>query len=163
MKTENLGEKPLEYKLVEKLKEKNMTVSTAESCTGGLIASSIVNVPGCSAVFNQGFITYANEAKVKYLGVNEETIKEYGVVSEEVVKQMAVGCAKESDSETSIVTSGIAGPDGGTKEKPVGLVWMAVCVNDKVYTKKEIFSGDREAVRNQAKDTALQLLLESLG
>ncbi len=162
MNSGNLAENGLEYKIVELLKEKNMTISTAESCTGGLIAASIVNVPGCSAVFNQGFITYANEAKVKYLGVDVQTIEKYGVVSEEVVMQMAKGCAVESNSDVSVVTSGIAGPDGGTKEKPVGLVWMAAYVSGNLFTHKEIFSGNREEVRNQAKDAALKLLIENI-
>ena len=108
-----------EYKLVELLIDKNFTVSTAESCTGGLIASTIINVPGCSAIYNEGFITYANSAKVKYLGVDEATIEKNGVVSEEVVTQMALGCCKSANSDVSIVTSGIAGPGGGSDLKPV--------------------------------------------
>jgi len=152
----------IEFELVKLLKENNMTVSTAESCTGGLIGSSIVNVPGCSAVFNQGFITYANDAKIKYLGVDCETIKNYGVVSDEVVTQMALGCARESNSDVAIVTSGIAGPDGGTDTKPVGLVWMAVYICGQVYSKKNIYKGNRTQVREQAKDEAIEYALEKL-
>jgi len=151
-----------EERLVCLLKEKGYTVSTAESCTGGLIASMIVNVPGCSSVFNQGFITYANDAKVKYLGVLKETIEEYGVVSEAVVTQMALGCANESNAETAIVTSGIAGPDGGTPEKPVGLVWMAVCIDGKVTAWSNIFEGDRSKIRYSAAKEAITKLADML-
>lgn len=152
----------IEEKLVNLLKEKGYTVSTAESCTGGLIASEIVNVAGCSQVFGQGFITYANEAKIKYLNVNEKIIEKYGVVSKETVEEMALGCAMESKSNTSIVTSGIAGPDGGTKEKPVGLVWMAVYIEGKIISDSQIFTGNRNEIRNKAANYAINMLIKEL-
>ena len=113
---------PLEEQLVNKLIENNLHISCAESCTGGLVASRIVNVANASKVFDASFVTYANEAKIKYLGVSPETIVKYGVVSEEVVLEMAAGVAKETGAQVGIAVSGIAGPGGGTEKKPVGMV-----------------------------------------
>ena len=119
----------LEEQLVNKLIEKNWHISCAESCTGGLAASRIVNVANASKVFNASFVTYANEAKIKYLSVSPETIEKYGVVSEEVVLEMANGVAKETGAEVGIAISGIAGPGGGTEKKPVGMVCFGFYVN----------------------------------
>jgi nicotinamide-nucleotide amidase len=121
-----------------------------------------VNVAGASSVFKEGFITYANEAKEKRLGVKRETLEKYGAVSEETVKEMAVGLAKETLADVTIVSSGIAGPDGGTKEKPVGLVYLCCFVNGKTYVEKNIFSGDRQSVRHQAVDRAIKLVIDSI-
>ena len=117
---------PLEEQLVNKLIENNLHISCAESCTGGLVASRLVNVANASKVFDVSFVTYANEAKIKYLGVSPETIVKYGVVSEEVVLEMAAGVAKETGAQVGIAVSGIAGPGGGSEEKPVGTVYVAV-------------------------------------
>lgn len=143
--------------LVKKLMERNMTVSTAESCTGGLVAATIVNVSGASAVFNEGYITYANEAKIRMLGVDAEILNMFGAVSEETAMQMAEGCAKNAEADLGIATTGIAGPDGGTKEKPVGLVYIACCYKGKIVVEKNIFQGNRMAIRNQAVEKAIAL------
>ncbi|MBQ3253791.1 MAG: CinA family protein, partial [Acholeplasmatales bacterium] len=112
----------LEDKLVNILIENNYHIAFAESCTGGLCASKIINVSNASKVINESFITYSNYAKIKYLNVNPNTIEKYGVVSEEVAKEMAIGVAKTSNSEVGISISGIAGPTGETKTKPIGMV-----------------------------------------
>lgn len=121
-------------KLVNLLIEKKLHITTAESCTGGMVASRIVDVANASKVFNVAYVTYANEAKEKYLNVDSKTIEKYGVVSEEVTKQMALGALKEANADISIVTSGIAGPTGGTEYKPVGMVCFGVGIKDNVYT-----------------------------
>lgn len=148
--------------LVGELIAKKLKISTAESCTGGMIASKIIDVAGVSSVYEEGFITYANEAKVKYLGVSQDTIHTYGVVSGEVVEEMALGCAKRTGAHLTIVTSGVAGPGGGTEKTPVGLVWMACFWNGAIYKKKEIFPGDRSKIREAACDAALHFALDIL-
>lgn len=139
--------------------ENKYTVSTAESCTGGMIASTLINYPGISEVFMEGAVTYSNEAKHKRLGVKNETLEKYGAVSEETAREMAIGIAKKANTDVSIVTTGIAGPGGGTEEKPVGLVYIGVYVKGKVKVEKHIFKGNRSKVRNQATITALDLSL----
>ena len=135
--------------VVKILKEKNLTLSTAESCTGGMIGELITSVSGASEVFGFGFITYANEAKEKILGVKHETLEKFGAVSEETAREMALGTKKVAGSDISVSVTGIAGPKGGTKEKPVGLVYTAICYNDKVEVTKLLLKGDRESVRKQ--------------
>ncbi len=152
----------MEEQLVNFLIEKGMTISTAESCTGGLIAGTIINVSGASAVFNEGFVTYSNEAKIKYLNVNESTLESFGAVSKETVIEMAKGCAKAANSRVSIVSSGIAGPDGGTKEKPVGLVYIACYVDGGIKVLKNVFIGNRQQVRNQAVNVAIELAIDMI-
>lgn len=142
--------------------ENKYTVSTAESCTGGMIASTLINYPGISEVFMEGAVTYSNEAKHKRLGVKNETLEKYGAVSEETAREMAIGIAKKADTDVSIVTTGIAGPGGGTEEKPVGLVYIGVYVKGKVKVEKHIFKGNRSKVRNQATITALDILRRCL-
>ena len=115
----------LEETVVELLKERQLTLTMAESCTGGLVASRIVNVPGASAVFKGGFVTYTEEAKMKCLGVSAETLKTDGVVSGQCAKEMAEGAAKALEADVSVSVTGLAGPDGGTEETPVGTVFMA--------------------------------------
>jgi len=138
------------------------TVAVAESCTGGLVASSLVAIPGSSAWFHESFVTYSNDAKVKRLNVRTDTLDRYGAVSDEVVCQMAQGVAWAADAACTMATSGIAGPDGGTAEKPVGTVWYAVSVDGKVTSDCTVFVGDRESVRNQATLAVLNLLLQQL-
>lgn len=139
--------------LVNLLIEKEYSITTAESCTGGMIASSIVDIANASKVFNQAFVTYANEAKIKYLKVNEDTIKEHGVVSEEVCFQMAKGAQREANANVALVTSGIAGPTGGTPTKPVGMVCFGIAINDNIYTYTKYFGNvGRNKVRTLAKD-----------
>lgn len=139
-----------------------MTVATAESCTGGLIAGTIINAPGASAVFNEGFITYSNAAKIKYLKVEDETLERYGAVSLETVREMAEGCAREAGANMAIVSSGIAGPDGGTEEKPVGLVYLGCYLDGKIEISKNIFKGDRQSVRSQAVNKALEMAVDMI-
>ena len=153
----------LEEQLVNKLIEKNRHISCAESCTGGLIASRIVNVANASKVFDASFVTYANEAKIKYLGVSPETIVKYGVVSEEVAFEMAAGVAKETGSEVGIAVSGIAGPGGGTEKKPVGMVCFGFYVDGKITTRTCQFGNPgRNEVRALSTEYALQTALELL-
>ena len=138
-------------KLVNVLIEKKLHITTAESCTGGMVASRIVDVANASKVFNVAYVTYANEAKEKYLNVDSKTIEKYGVVSEEVTKQMALGALKEANADISIVTSGIAGPTGGTEYKPVGMVCFGVGIKDNVYTSTKYFGNiGRNKVRSMA-------------
>lgn len=138
-------------KLVNLLIEKKLHITTAESCTGGMVASRIVDVANASKVFNVAYVTYANEAKEKYLNVDSKTIEKYGVVSEEVTKQMALGVLKEANADISIVTSGIAGPTGGTEYKPVGMVCFGVGIKDNVYTSTKYFGNiGRNKVRSMA-------------
>ena len=148
----------LEDAVVRLLTKHQLTVTTAESCTGGLIASKIVNVPGASDVFNEGYITYSNKAKRKHLDVSKNTLKKYGAVSEQTAKEMAIGGVIAADSDVCIAVTGIAGPDGGTDEKPVGLVYIGCCIKDEVTVKECHFSGTRTEIREQAANTALDLL-----
>ena len=114
----------IEFEVAKLLEQKKLHVTTSESCTGGLIAGTLVNVPGISAWFGEGYVTYSNEAKVKLLGVSHETLATYGAVSAETAEEMAKGAANVADADASVAVTGIAGPDGGTVEKPVGLVYI---------------------------------------
>lgn len=153
----------LEEQLVNKLIEKNWRIACAESCTGGLIASRIINVANASKVLDVSFVTYANDAKIKYLGVSPSTIIRYGVVSEEVALEMAAGVAKEAGSEVGIAVSGIAGPGGGTEKKPVGMVCFGFYVNGQVITRTCRFGNPgRNEVRALSAEYALKTALELL-
>lgn len=151
-------EETLEMTLVRLLKKHELTVATAESCTGGLVASRIVNVSGASDVFKEGFVTYSNKAKRKHLDVSKGTLKKYGAVSSQTAREMAIGGAFATDSDVCVSVTGIAGPDGGTEEKPVGLVYMACCFKDKVTVEKYQFKGNRDKVREHAAVRALDLV-----
>ncbi len=148
----------MEEKIVRFLNEHNMTITTVESCTGGLIAARLVNVSGASNVFSEGYITYSEDAKAKMVGVNPETIKKYNVVSEEVAYEMASGGAKTANANVAVSVTGVAGPLGGTKEIPVGTVCIGVYYKNKVITEKFLLNGDRLQVRNQAVDKALEMV-----
>jgi len=137
-------------------------ISCAESCTGGWVAKLFTDLAGSSAWFDRGYVTYSNRAKQEMLGVSVDVLDEFGAVSEEVVVQMALGACKQAATKVSLAISGIAGPTGGSKEKPVGLVWFAWCINNKVESHSEIFAGDRNAVREQAVGVAIDTLLGSL-
>lgn len=152
----------LEESIVASLKEKGMTLTTAESCSGGLLAGRIMNVSGASAVYNEGYITYANASKEKILGVKHETLEKYGAVSKETAYEMAVGAAKAAGADAALSVTGIAGPDGGTKEKPVGLVYVGCYVNGKVRVEEFQFTGNRSKNRDYAVVRALTLLREEL-
>ena len=148
--------------LGEILCKKNAKLTTAESCTGGAISEAITSVSGSSQWFEFGFVTYANSAKQQLLGVSEETLEQYGAVSEQVVKQMAQGAIKQSEADYAIAVSGVAGPDGGTEEKPVGTVWVCWQTPSQIWTHKLVLSGDRQAVRTEAVKKSLQQLLQHL-
>ena len=139
-----------------------MTVTTAESCTGGLLAGRIINAAGASAVYKEGYITYSNGGKEKLLGVSRDTLNTYGAVSAETAAEMAAGAAKEAGADAALSVTGIAGPDGGTKEKPVGLVYVGCFVNGKVRTEEFRFTGNREKNRDYAVVRALTVLREEL-
>ncbi len=151
-------EETLEMAVVRLLKKYELTVTTAESCTGGLLAGRIVNVPGASEVFRQGLVTYSNKAKRKLLDVNKATLKKYGAVSKETAKEMATGGVFASGADACVAVTGIAGPDGGTEEKPVGLVFIGCYIKGRVTVEKYQFKGDREKVREQSVVRALDLL-----
>ena len=138
--------------------EKPLTISTAESCTGGMIASKLIEVPGISENFIEGIVSYSNEAKIKRLKVKKETLEKYGAVSEEVAREMLAGLK----TDIGISTTGIAGPDGGTKDKPVGLVYIGIKVKDEVKVFKRELKGDRNKIRQRAMMHALYNLLKIL-
>ncbi|MGH4122777.1 MAG: competence/damage-inducible protein A [Clostridium sp.] len=149
------GDITLENVLGEMLINKKLTIATAESCTGGMVAAKLVNYPGISSVFIDGVVTYSNEAKINRLGVSAKTLDKYGAVSSEVAAEMAQGIAKTSGTKIGISTTGIAGPDGGSAEKPVGLVYVGLYMNGEVKTKMLKLSGDRQKIRERA---TMQLL-----
>jgi nicotinamide-nucleotide amidase len=148
----------VEDKVAKLLLEKGLTVSVAESLTGGLVSSKLISYPGISKSYLQGFITYSNESKIKVLNVKKETIERYGAVSEETAKEMAYGAALVSGSDVGVSTTGIAGPDGGSKEKPVGLVYVCVYYAGNYEVKKIHATGTRDTVRERAAVTALDLV-----
>ncbi|HDX8836912.1 TPA: nicotinamide-nucleotide amidase [Klebsiella oxytoca] len=141
------------------LKARGATVTTAESCTGGWVAKTLTDIAGSSVWFERGFVTYSNEAKSQMIGVSEATLLDHGAVSEPVVVEMAIGALRAARADYAISVSGIAGPDGGSAEKPVGTVWFGVAsASGQGVTQRECFAGDREAVRRQATAYALDLL-----
>ncbi|MDD7739157.1 MAG: CinA family protein [Fusicatenibacter sp.] len=152
----------MEVRVVELLKKHHLRLTTAESCTGGAISAAIVNVPGASEVLMQGLVTYANEAKERYLGVNRETLINYGAVSTQTAEEMAAGACSSTGTEVSVATTGIAGPGGGTPEKPVGLVYIGCCVLGKTVVKEFHFQGDRQEIRSLAVQEAFRLLMETV-
>ena len=152
----------MEQEVAELFIQKNLKVTTAESCTGGLIAAALVNVSGISGQFEEGYITYSNAAKEKLLGVRHQTLERYGAVSSQTAEEMARGAKCAANADVSIISTGIAGPDGGTKEKPVGLVYLACCYQDIVNVKRFQFSGGRQEVRRAAVEEALQLAKETI-
>ncbi|MCC6697874.1 MAG: CinA family protein [Candidatus Hydrogenedentes bacterium] len=146
----------------ERLAASGRTLATAESCSGGLLAHRITNVPGSSAYFLGGVITYSNEAKVDLLGVSMEVLDREGAVSETVARQMAQGVRERFDVDWGVGVTGIAGPGGGSPEKPVGLVYIAVAGNRQTCVTRNLFEGSRESIKEQTAEQALRLLLEQL-
>ena len=140
------------------LTEKSLTVATAESCTGGLVAARLVNYPGISAALNEAHVTYANEAKVKYCGVRPETLAAYGAVSEQTAREMAEGLRERSGADIAVATTGIAGPGGGTDAKPVGLVYVACAGRDGTRVDRLQLTGNRERIRSLAALRALDMI-----
>lgn len=145
----------MEEVLGKMLTDKKFTISSAESCTGGMIAAKLVNYPGISEVFKEGAVTYSNEAKINRLGVKKTTLDKYGAVSYETAREMAEGIAKTSNTDIGISTTGIAGPGGGSTEKPVGLVYMGLYIRGRVQAKKFQYFGSRNTVRKRATMSAL--------
>lgn len=152
----------LEEAAVQMLREKGMKITTAESCTGGLLAGRIMNVPGASEVYQEGYITYSNQAKEKLLGVRAETLEEFGAVSRETVAEMAVGAARSAASEAALSVTGIAGPDGGTPQKPVGLVYIGCYLKGRTRVEEFHFTGNRSKNREYAVARALTILREEI-
>lgn len=148
----------LEEAVVELLEKNNLTVATAESCTGGLLCGRIINVPGASEIIKEGIVTYSNKAKRNRLGVKKSTLHKYGAVSEETAREMVKGILGLTKADTALAVTGLAGPDGGTDEKPVGLVYIACSVCGKVYVEKFQFKGSRQKIRESSTTQALTLL-----
>lgn len=151
-------ETSLEQSCVDLLLANDLRISTMESCTGGMLAARLINVPGVSEVFKAGYVTYSNKAKRKVLGVKQSTLKKYSAVSEEVAREMAQGISLLTKADVTVSVTGLAGPDGGTKEKPVGLVYIGCNVKGKTVVEEYHFSGDRTHVREEAVVAALALL-----
>lgn len=152
----------LEEKIVSLLQEKGWKIASAESCSGGMIASRLVNVSGVSDVFEEGYITYSNAAKHKLLGVSKQSLGQYGAVSSQVAGEMALGAARQARARAAIAVTGIAGPGGGTPQKPVGLVYIGCYVDGRVFVTENYFQGSRQEIRTATTQAALSLLLEKL-
>lgn len=150
--------------LVKILCEKNLKIATAESCTGGLLAKKITDVSGSSRIFDMGIISYANRIKNEFLEVSNETLDTFGAVSEETAKQMAIGVTKLAKSDIGVGITGIAGPTGGTPDKPVGLVYFSVYfkVNDKVIVKKLMLNGNRDEIREQTTELVIKEVIDNV-
>lgn len=146
--------------LVQVLIDKNMTIASAESCTGGLFASHIVDVPDASKVLNASVVTYSNDAKEKYARVSHETLEKFGAVSEQVAGEMAEGIAKETSANVGVSFSGVAGPTGGTKEKPVGTVCVGCYIDGKLWT--HTFHLDPTLTRTEIREQSTSLMAEQL-
>ena len=157
-----IGDTTLEAVVASLLIEQNLSISVAESCSGGLLAGRLINYPGISKVFKEGFITYSNESKINTLGVDYKILSKYGAVSEEVAKQMAKGAADRAKSDVALSITGIAGPDGGTDEKPVGLVYIGLYLLGEVKVMKMDSWGSRDNVRRRAVSQALDMLRREL-
>jgi len=142
------------------LKEKSLKIATAESCTGGLISHTLTNISGSSEFFDRGIVSYSNTAKIELLGVPDELLEKFGAVSEQVAKTMAEGVRKKSNVDIGIATTGIAGPTGGTKEKPVGLVYISISSTNNTIVKKFKFEGSRLENKESTCNAAINLLLD---
>lgn len=152
----------LESAVMKLIISKGMTVATAESCTGGMVASRLINYPGASKAFVNGMVTYTNESKHRLLGVKNEILEKYGAVSPQTAEEMCLGAARASKTDIGISTTGIAGPDGGSEEKPVGLVYIGVAIRGNVKVKKLLNKGSRERIRSASTVAVLELLRQEL-
>lgn len=145
------------------LREKRLTLSLAESCTGGMVASEIVSHAGVSDVFKGSAVTYSDSSKTDILGVNKDILSEYGAVSSETAAEMALGAANIFGTDVGASVTGIAGPDGGSDKKPVGLVFMAVTYDGRVRTERYRFEGGRNDIRNRSAEALISLVIEEIG
>ncbi len=152
----------LEAHIVKTLKDQNKTISLAESCTGGMLASRLVNVSGVSDVFKESYVLYDNESKMKQLGINQLVLEKYGAVSEQCVYELAYQLSQRTEADVTVSISGIAGPQGGSEEKPVGTVYFGLTHEGKTKTAKRIFAGDRQMIREKATAYALYLVMKGL-
>ena len=150
-------------KVSEKLRAKGYMLATAESCTGGMIGAAMTELSGSSDIYAGGFVTYSNDLKIKLLGVSEVTLKNHGAVSSETASEMAAGALEKTGADIAVSVTGIAGPGGGSTEKPVGLVYIGIALkNSAPQTFKHNFDGDRASIRQQTVETALSLTLKKL-
>jgi nicotinamide-nucleotide amidase len=152
----------LEKKIGKLLQERSLTIGVAESCTGGILAGRITDIPGSSAYFVAGLVTYSNKAKTKFLAVPDEIITRHGAVSNAVAERMAEGARYAAGVDIGLSVTGIAGPAGGSPEKPVGTVFVALATKKDVFVRKFLFSGNRHEVRKRASEEALTMLLDYL-
>lgn len=160
--SDKVTERPIEERVASRLKELKLTITTAESCTGGLVSGRLINVAGISEQLKEAYVTYCDEAKHKLLGVRTETLAAYTAVSKAVAAEMAIGGAKAANADVCLSVTGIAGPDGGSDEFPVGLVFIGCYYCGTVAVRRYLFSGNRMEVRTQAVEEALQFVLECL-
>jgi PncC family amidohydrolase len=151
-----------EERLYTLLLQQKLTLCTAESCTGGLIAHLITNIPGSSEYFLGGIISYSNQAKVDLLGVSWNTLNSFGAVSQETVLEMAIGAREKFNADIAVSVSGVAGPGGGTPSKPVGTVWVGLATRNKNEARHFLFYGNREENKIQSANSALQFVIETL-
>lgn len=152
----------LENEVVDILKRNHLTIAAAESCTGGLVAATLINVAGVSEVLHESYITYADETKARILGVSEETLRQFTAVSAETAREMAEGVCRIAGTQVGISVTGIAGPDGGSEAFPVGLVYIGWRIGEHTVVRRYVFGGDRSQVRRSAAETALAVLKELL-
>ena len=145
--------------LITLLKDKKLKIAVAESCTGGLLGGAFTSMPGSSQFFELGMTTYSNEAKIKLLEVKESTIHQYGAVSENTAKEMAINIKNIANTHIGVSITGIAGPDGGSEEKPVGLVYIGVSMENTINIYKHLFEGDRANIRKQSVSSAIEHIL----
>lgn len=155
-------EENIEEKVVKKLLERGKKISAAESCTGGLVSQKLTSVPGSSGCLDLGVVTYANEQKTKILDVKPETLERFGAVSPQTALEMCLGIKKLSGADIGIGITGLAGPGGGSREKPVGLVYIGICTKDEHTAFKFNFEGERQSIREQAAFEALRLAFERI-
>ncbi|MDC3074931.1 CinA family protein [Pelagibacteraceae bacterium] len=151
---------PIIKKIINKLIKKNISISVAESCTGGLISNTITKYSGVSKIFSYGIISYSNNAKSKYLSVSKTNLSKFGAVSKEVAEDMINGLYKNEKTQICISTTGIAGPNGGTKLKPVGLVYIGIKINNKNYIFKKIYRGNRLDIQRKTRDFIFRKIYE---
>lgn len=152
----------LEEQIVALMRERKLTLAVAESCTGGMLSSRIIDVPGVSDIYKAGFVTYANEAKQNLIGVKEETLRDFGAVSEQTAREMVLGAMKAAKADMAVATTGIAGPGGGTKEKPVGLVYIACGSVENIVVERCLFNGTRSEIRQASVAHAIGMLYKEI-